>query len=147
MRGVTALLALLLSVDVATTAFDDAELERLLRAEARVAVCIWSPHMPLSVEAVTHIQAAGRSIGVHVVAVLDPRADTGYAVLTASDAKLPRSVLRRALATMLQSANAFQHAPTVVTFANGRQTGTPIVGFMDAAGYEYRLRQRFVQEH
>jgi hypothetical protein len=42
-------------------------------------------------------------------------------------------------------ADAFQHAPAVVVFASGRQAGAPIVGYLDAAEYERRLRLRFAE--
>ena len=141
----TALLAILLSAAAAHPALDDEALDRLLHREPRFAVCIWSPHMPLSVDAVAQVLSAGRALGVPIVAVLDPRADRAYAAAAATAAKLPDDVLRLAQATRLMRADAFQHVPTLVVFAGGSQAGAPIVGYLDAAEYQRRLRERFAE--
>ena len=117
-------------------------LERLLRESPRFVVCIWSPHMPLSIDAVHQIGEAGRLLGVRVIVVLDPRADREYAAAAAAEARLPPEALRAAQAVTLMRADAFQHSPAIVAFADGRQVGPPIFGFRSAFEYERAIRQR-----
>jgi len=126
--------------------FDDEALDDLLRTEPRFAVCVWSPHMPLSVDAVHESVRAAAALRVRVISVLDPRADARYAASIASSAGLPPESLRVAHAVRLLEADAFQHAPTVVAFANGHQAGTAIRGYMNAEAYVDVLTRRFEQE-
>ena len=140
---VSTLLALLVSLEIGPTRFDDAALERLLRERQRVVVCIWSPHMPLSIDAVHQVTLAARALDVGVVVVLDPRADRAYAATAAVAARLPLEALQAAHALKLLQADAFQHSPAIVAFADGQQAGPPIFGFRTASDYEQAIRQRF----
>jgi hypothetical protein len=139
---ITALLTLTLGVTGAAP-FDDRALRELLQSEPRFVLCVWSPHMPLSVEAVHELTHAGRALGIRVVPVLDPRADAGYARAAATEARLADSALRPAQASDLLRAGVFDHAPTIIPFANGRQAAPPRPGYLDAVGYEHVLRQAF----
>ena len=135
--------ALFVSLAADPAVFDDAALERLWRVHPRFVVCIWSPHMPLSIDAVDQVTQAGRALDVGVVVVLDPRADREYAAAAAAEARLPPEALRAARAVTLMRADAFQHSPAIVAFADGRQVGPPIFGFRSAFEYERAIRQRF----
>jgi hypothetical protein len=141
---ITVLLTLNVSV-AAVDAFDDAALEQLLRAERQFVLCVWSPHMPLSVEAVRDVTRAGKALGIPVIPILDPRADRDYARTALTAAGLPETAMRVAQARELMRPGVFEHAPTIVMFADGQQTGSARPGYLDAAGYEYVLRQTFAR--
>lgn len=136
----TTLLALALGI-TAVEPFDDVALEQLLRAERQFVLCVWSPHMPLSVEAVREVTRAGKLLGVPVIPILDPRADREYARAALTAAGLPETAMRAAEARELMRPGVFEHAPTIVVFADGRQVGSARPGYLDAAGYEHVLRQ------
>src|SRR5688572_9114480 len=86
---ITTILALTMLFGAAPVPLDDAALEHLLRTERRFVLCVWSPHMPLSVDAVHALIRAGRKLDVPVVPLLDPRADLTFARTTAAAAGLP----------------------------------------------------------
>jgi hypothetical protein len=140
---ITTILALTVLFGADPVPLDDAALEHLLRTERRFVLCVWSPHMPLSVDAVHGLIRVGRTLDVPVVPLLDPRSDLAFARTTAAAAGLPDGAMRLATSTRLMSAGAFNHAPTIVAFADGRQASAPRPGYLDEAGYEYFLRQLF----
>jgi hypothetical protein len=125
--------------------FDDAALDQLSATNERFVICLWSPHMPLSVDAVTEVTRAGQATGVPVFPVLDPGSDRAYARSTASQASLNPMALRPAYAATLARLGLFQHAPTIVGFVRGRAAAAPRPGYMDAAGYEHVLRAWFAE--
>lgn len=137
---ITTLLALSVRV-AAVESFDDAAFEQLLRAERQFVLCVWSPHMPLSVEAVREVTRAGKVLGIPVIPILDPRADRAYARAALAAAGLPETAMRVAEARELMRPGVFEHAPTIIVFADGQQQGAARPGYLDAAGYEYVLRQ------
>ena len=123
--------------------FDDAALNQLRITNQQFVLCIWSPHMPLSIDAVKELTRAGRTVGVAVFPILDARSDPAYARSAATGAGLPDGSLRAAESAELARIGVFQHAPTIVGFANGRQAAPPRPGYLDAAGYEFILRRWF----
>jgi hypothetical protein len=122
--------------------FDDVALEALLRKDGVAVICIWSPHMPLSVEAVHEVAEIGKALNVAVVPVMDPRSDRRYARTVAAEAQLPKSALRPATSLRLLRADAFQHTPTIVVFADGQQQGSAITGFRARDEYERLIQLR-----
>jgi hypothetical protein len=140
---IATLLTLMLSLPGGAAPFDDAAMEHLLRTERRFVLCLWSPHMPLSVEAVHEVMRAAKALGVPVIPLLDPRADRAYARSVATAAQLPEAAMRIAEPTASMPPEVFHHAPTIVVFANGRQAGPVRPGYLDAAGYEHLLRNLF----
>ena len=60
--------------------FTDRALADLVGAGGTGVILLWSPHMPLSVDAYGELEAASRSMGIALAAVLDPAADLAYAI-------------------------------------------------------------------
>lgn len=123
--------------------FNDAALDQLRITNQRFVLCIWSPHMPLSIDAVKELTRAGHILGVAVYPILDARSDPAYARSAATGAGLPDGSLRTAESAELARIGVFQHAPTIVGFVNGRQVAPPRPGYLDAASYEFILRRWF----
>lgn len=125
-------------------AFGDADLAALVSDGAAGVIYVWSPHMPLSVDAYRHITRAAKDLNVPLTALLDPAVDPGYARATAETATIPETALRPFRSVELMFRNATVHAPSLLMYAHGRMLGLAVPGYRDAAGYraviEHRLK-------
>jgi hypothetical protein len=64
----------------AEDAWTDAALAERLRRRDTGVILLWSPHMPLSVDAYDVLLALTRETGIDLVAILDPASDPSYAI-------------------------------------------------------------------
>ena len=119
----------------AAPALTDAGLAALLTATGSGVILIWSPHMPLSVDAHAHVAAAANALGVPLTTLLDPGADVDYARVAAARAGLPTTALRTFDSTVLAAHHATLHAPSVLVYADAQPVGVAVPGYRDAAGY------------
>ncbi len=108
--------------------FSDADLTALLARPGRGVLYLWSPHMPLSVDAYRAITdaAAARGLAVHVI--LDPGADRAFAAAEQARGALPVAALRVVDSVELQFRDVLVHAPTVQVFIAGTLVGSPLPG-------------------
>lgn len=108
--------------------FTDADLAALMRAHPRGVVYLWSPHMPLSLDAVAAVRGAAGDRGAHVTVVLAPDADPRFAREAATARGWPADTLRLADAVELQFRDVLIHTPAVIVYAGGRFRGSPWPG-------------------
>ena len=123
-------------------AFTDRELRALVAAEPRGVIFVWSPHMPLSVDAYRTVAEVARRMDLSFTALRDPMSDAAYAAAVAREAGLPASALRMFASVELSFRQATLHAPAVVVFANGRFAGLAVPGYREAAGFEAAISDR-----
>ena len=96
----------------------------------------WSPHMPLSVEGLSEILAAGERLGLIVIPVLSSHANLAYARDRIEGRDIPDSVLRRSQASELIGRDLFVHAPAILVFDGGKFVSPVLPGFRYAADYD-----------
>ena len=96
----------------------------------------WSPHMPLSVDGLGEILAAGKRMGISVMPVLSSHANVEYARDRAGHLDLPDGFFRRCLSAELEQRDFNVHAPAILVFDAGRFISPVIPGFRYAADYE-----------
>ena len=123
-------------------AMTDDVLSSLIERTGAGVIYIWSPHLPLSVDAYPHVAAAAETLGLALTALLDPAASVDYARDVGAAAGLPASSLRSFDSVELLFRNATLHAPTMVVYANGRIRGLAIPGYRDADGYRRAIETR-----
>lgn len=115
--------------------FTDADLLAAVRRnEAGVAVYLWSPHMPLSVDGYAELAAAAESRGLAVEPVLFAESDHGFARREAARVDMPPSALRSVASSELVLRDAQVHAPAVIVF-RGASASPVMPGYRNAAGY------------
>ena len=124
----------------ATSAFRDADLVALLR-DGRGVIYVWSPHMPLSVDAIGPLSSAAAAEGLAVTLLLDPAADTAFATRIATERGLPAAALRAVDSVELQFRDLLVHAPTVQVYAGSRLVGSPYPGGHTADEYAMYFRR------
>lgn len=115
--------------------FTDADLrEAVDRHPAGVAVYLWSPHMPLSVDGYAELAAATEARGLGVVPLLFAESDLDFAGREATRAGMPDSALRTVASAELILRDAQLHAPSVLVF-KGRSASPVMPGYRNAEGY------------
>lgn len=125
---------------VAAPRFDDRDLVALLAA-GRGVVYVWSPHMPLSVDAIAPLTAAAARHGLSVTLVLDPAADRAFAARIAAERGLPSEAIRVADSVELQFRDVLVHAPTAQAYAGGQLVGSAYPGGHTADEYDAYFRR------
>lgn len=126
---------------VAPPRFTDADLVGLLGGTRRGVIYVWSPHMPLSADAIAPMTAAALALGLAVELVLDPAADRAFATRIAAERGLPSSALRAADSVELQFRDLLIHAPSVQVYAGGRLLGSAYPGGHTADEYTAYFRR------
>jgi len=104
----------------------------------------WSPHMPLSVDGLAEIIAAGESLDLVVIPVLSGHANVDYARDRIEGRELPETVLRQSESGELIKRDLFLHAPAILIFDGGKFVSPVLPGFRYAADYE-QLIGRFLE--
>lgn len=104
----------------------------------------WSPHMPLSVDGLSEILAAGERLGLTVIPVLSPHANVAYARDRIRGRDLPGNALRQSRSRELVDRDLFLHAPAILVFDDGNFLSPVIPGFRYASDYEALIR-RFLE--
>lgn len=115
--------------------FTDTDLSSRLASGARGVVYVWSPHMPLSVDAFTALLEAAKARKLAVDVVLDPAADRAFATRVATARGLPSNATRAADSVELQFRDVLLHAPTVQAYTYGVLVGSPFPGGHTEAEY------------
>jgi hypothetical protein len=127
-------------------AWTDAALVEWLRRGDRGIILLWSPHMPLSVDAVLDLAALTEELGLGLVPLLDPAADAAYAKAVGRERGLPPSALRPLGGVELAFRGMTTHAPSLQAFADGRLVGPVLPGYRGRNGFRHAienlLRQR-----
>lgn len=126
--------------DAADGFTDDALAERLSRGDTGV-ILLWSPHMPLSVDAYAVLDALTREMGIALVAILDPAADAAYARSVALERAMPASSLLPLSGIELAFRGMATHAPSIQAFAGGRLEGPVVPGYRDPAGFRLAIER------
>jgi hypothetical protein len=112
-------------------AWNDAALREKLSAGGAGVILLWSPHMPLSVDAYGVLEALTREMDLDFVAVLHPDADPSYARSVAVERGIPASALRPLGGIELAFRGITTHAPSLQVFAAGRLAGPIVRGYRD----------------
>ncbi|MGI9625294.1 MAG: hypothetical protein ACR2QM_00545, partial [Longimicrobiales bacterium] len=102
------------AADTADT-FSDYDLRQVVESASAagsngVVIYVWSPHMPLSVDGYSEIASAAADAGLHLVAVLFPGSDRGFATPEARRAGVPDAGLLEAASVELMFRDALVHA-------------------------------------
>ena len=119
---------------------DDALAERLSRGDTGV-ILLWSPHMPLSVDAYAVLDALTREMGIALVAILHPAADSAYARSVALERAMPASSLLPLSGIELAFRGITTHAPSIQAFAGGRLQGPVVPSHRDPAGFRLAIER------
>ena len=120
--------------------FSDQDLATLVRS-GRGVIYVWSPHMPLSLDAVAPLSAAARALGLAVTLLLDPAADPAFAARVAAERGLPAPALRVADSVELQFRDVLVHAPAAQAYADGQLAGSAYPGGHTADEYTAYFRR------
>jgi hypothetical protein len=123
-------------------AFTDDDVRSLVAANAQGVIFVWSPHMPLSVDAYRTVAAVARRLQLSFTTLRDPMADAAYAEGVAREAELPASALRTFASVELSFRQATLHSPSLLVFARGRFAGLAVPGYREAAGFEAAISER-----
>jgi hypothetical protein len=113
--------------------WNDAALREKLSAGGAGVILLWSPHMPLSVDAYEALEALTREMSLDFIAVLHPDADPSYAQSVALERGIPSSALRPLGGIELAFRGITRHAPSLQVFAAGRLAGAVVPGYRDRA--------------
>jgi hypothetical protein len=119
---------------------DAALAERLNQGDTGV-ILLWSPHMPLSVDAHEVLQALTREMGIALVAILDPESDSSYALEVARERGMPAETLRPLGGIELAFRGLTTHAPSIQVFSGGRLAGPVVPGYRDRAGFRLAIER------
>ena len=131
-----------LPIDPPADTFSDDDLAALVSDGTPGVIYVWSPHMPLSVDAYHQVVQASEDLGVTMTALLDPGVDPGYAKTVAGSSAIPKGALRPFRSVDLRFRNATMHAPSLLVYARGRMLGLAVPGYRDAAGYRTTIENR-----
>jgi len=123
-------------------AFTDRDLRALVASTPRGVLFVWSPHMPLSVDAYRTVSELARRMGLSFTALRDPMSDAAYAASVAREAGMPPSALRSFASVELSFRQATLHAPALLVFAHGRFSGMAVPGYREAAALEAAISER-----
>lgn len=113
-------------------AFGDSDLITRIAREDRGVVLLWSPHMPLSVDQHAVLAPVARDLGLVVVPLLDPGADTAYAARVAQERGFPPEAARPLGGVELAFRGMTTHTPSLQVFAGGRLVGPVLYGYRNA---------------
>lgn len=130
---------------VAGPRFSDADLATLLAAHQRGVVYVWSPHMPLSVDAVEALRVAAGARAVHVTVVLARGMDRAFAERTAAAHGWPADTLRVVDSLELELRDVLVHAPAVLAYGGGAIRGSAFPGAHTAEEYAAYLDRTFAE--
>ena len=135
-----AVLSVLLTLSMSPRANDgtvltDVEVDAILDAGSAGVFYAWSPHMPLSVDGLREIIAAGEQLDVLVVPVLSPHANVAYARDRLQDRGLPGTYLRMNDSVELVNRDLFLHAPAIIVFSGGEFVSPVLPGLRRADDY------------
>lgn len=108
--------------------FSDADLAALLAKSPRGVLYVWSPHMPLSVDAYAALVQAANARALEVTALLDPAADREFARASIDRSALQAAALRVADSVELTFRDVLVHAPSIQVYEGGRLQGSPFPG-------------------
>jgi len=122
--------------------FTDDDARRLVAGEQGGIVFVWSPHMPLSVDAFHTVAEVARRMGLSFTPLRDPMSDAGYAAAVASEAGLPADALRTFTSVELTFRQLGLHAPAVLVYDGGRFAGLAVPGYREAAGFQSAISER-----
>jgi len=122
----------------------DAGVQDILARESVGVFYAWSPHMPLSVDGLTEILAAGDSLDLAVIPLLSQHANVDYARDRIAGRGHSEGVLRQSESGELIKRDLFVHAPAILVFKNGEFVSPVLPGFRHAADYE-QLIGRFLE--
>jgi hypothetical protein len=121
------------------TGFTDAALRTRLAAGDAGVILVWSPHMPLSVDALQLLPQVTADLALAFVPVLDPLASGAYAREVVTSRRLPSAALQTLASIELAFRGMTTHAPSMQLFAGGALVGPVVFGYRDAAGYRQIL--------
>lgn len=116
-----------------SVAFSDSDLILRVAREDRGVFLLWSPHMPLSVDQQAVLAEVAPALGLVVVPLLDPGADSDYAAQIARERGLPVGALRTLGGVELIFRGMLTHAPSLQVFAGGRLVGPVLYGYRSKA--------------
>ncbi len=105
------------------------------------AILLWSPHMPLSVDAYGVLETLTLEMGIALVPILDPSADPAYAGAVAHERGIPSSALRPLSGIELAFRGMTTHAPSLQVFARGRLVGPVVPGYRDREGFRLAIER------
>ncbi len=114
----------------------DEEVKAILADAPAGVFYAWSPHMPLSVDGLHEILAAGQRLEIPVTPVLSDHANSRYARERASGLQLPDGAFRTSHSVELEMRDFNVHAPAILIYSDGRFVSPVIPGFRYAADYE-----------
>ena len=122
--------------------FGDDDLAALMSDGTPGVIYVWSPHMPLSVDAYHHVVRVTADLGVTMTALLDRAVDPSYAESIAASSAIPEDARRTLRSVELTFRNATVHAPSLLVYADGRVLGLAVPGYRDGAGYRAVIENR-----
>jgi hypothetical protein len=122
-------------------AWSDAALAEILGGGGAGVILLWSPHMPLSIDAYGHVEALSREMGLDFIAMLHPEADPSYARSVALTRGIPSSALRPLGGIELAFRGMTTHAPSFQVFAAGRLKGPVVPGYRDRAALRLAIER------
>jgi hypothetical protein len=114
--------------------FDDEDLRTALEETGQLVVFLWSPHMPLSVDAYPEIEGACRELRLPFRAVTDPSSDRSYVDRVAGARGIPPEARLPLASVELLFRDLAVHAPAVMVFTGGK-VSAPLPGFRDRDDY------------
>jgi hypothetical protein len=122
--------------------FTDDDARRLVAGEQGGIFFVWSPHMPLSVDAFHTVAEVARRMGLSFTPLRDPMSDAVYAAAVAREADLPSGALRTFTSVELTFRQLSLHAPALLVYDRGRFAGLAVPGYREAAGFEAAISER-----
>jgi hypothetical protein len=120
-------------------ALTDAEMVARIARGERGVFLLWSPHMPLSVDQHAVLAEVARDLGLVVVPLLDPAADSDYAARVARERGLTEEVTRPLGGIELAFRGMTTHTPSLQLFAAGTLVGPVLYGYRAAAALRAAL--------
>lgn len=111
-----------------TVGFTDADLDALMNAHDWGVIYIWTPYMPLSVEAIQEIKAAVKANGGHLTILLDGKAKVGDAKEWVKKGMALDSELVQVASEELYSREIGTHYPVAIMYKNKFLSNSDYVG-------------------
>lgn len=119
--------------------YTDTDLVADLASHERLVVFLWSPHMPISVDAYAEIAEACRSLSLPLRALTDPSSDPGYVKRVVEERSIPPEAGLALASAELLFRDLAVHAPSVLVLTR-TDASALLPGYRNRKAYEAFLR-------
>ena len=109
-------------------AFDDHDLEKLLKGSKVGIIYLWSPHMPYSIGSLYPLQKVSNKLGLKLIVLMDPLAEQEETKKVIKQFSLPMKLTKKNKAKKLLFHGAALHYPNYFFYKEGKVSHIQLFG-------------------